>query len=141
MTAVVLPIGPGLTFKSGISTHKVSDHNRSELSILPERIEYKKRMADGTLRSFVVVSQKRIFKVSWSKLPKNDNQTIDGFWGALSLQSFHASTIGSFELIQTYGDNVPQSSVFVMYEDFSFKLTKRSVYTDFYDIDMSLKEV
>jgi hypothetical protein len=135
-----LPIGPALTFKVGDDQFRLTDHNRSELSISPDRIEYKKRMADATLRTFFV-AQKQKFKVSWTKLPKDSNQTIDGYWGALSMKSFYESTLGSFELILTYGNNTPGSPILVMFDGFEIKLKSRGRYTDLYDIDLALEEV
>lgn len=136
---LILPIGTGMTFKVGSTEYKLSDHNRKEISVSMERIENRKRMADATMRTFVV-AQKRTWKTSWEDLPKNDNQTADGFWGALSIIDFYQDTLGSFDLILTFGDNTREART-VMFNDFSFNLTKRSTYTDFYDIDMSLVEV
>lgn len=136
---LILPIGTGMTFKVGSNLYKLSDHNRREIAVSMERIENRKRMADGTMRTFVV-AQKRTWKTSWEDLPKNDIQTADGFWGALSIIDFYQETFGSFELILTFGNNTTETRT-VMFNDFGFNLTKRSSYTDFYDIDMSLVEV
>jgi hypothetical protein len=136
---LILPIGPGMKFKVGSTTYNISDHNRSELSIDKDRIENRKRMADGTMRTFVV-AQKRNFKASWKNIPRDDIQTADGFWGAQSMKDFYDTTLGSFELILTDGNNDVET-VLVMFDSFGYKLNKRSVYTDLYDIDMSLAEV
>lgn len=138
---ISLPIGPGVALQVGLTTHKLSDHNRSEISIVPQRIQVSKRMADGTLRTFVVASEKRKFKWSWNFIPREDNQTVDGFWGAKSIINFHRTTIGDFGLVLTYGENVPQDPITVLFEDFSFVIKKRSIYTDLYQIDISLEEV
>lgn len=136
---LVLPIGPGISFKEGSTTYKLSDHNRSEINTSYDRIENRKRMADGTMRTFVV-AQKRNWKVSWEDLPKNDIQTADGFMGAINLKAWYDNHLGSFQLVLTNGDNTIET-VWVMFDSFSCKLTKRSAYTDLYDIDMSLAEV
>lgn len=135
MGRIVLPIGPIFKFNN----NRISDHNRSPLDISPSKIEYKKRMANGTLRRFVV-AEKRKFKVSWEDLPKNDNQTADGYWGALSICNFYEVTSGDFTLTITYGDNSTEN-VLVMFDDFSYTINKRSTYTDLYDIDLSLDEI
>ena len=101
---LTLPIGPGVAFKVGSILTKVTDHNRSELGISRERIENKKRMADGTLRTFVVTT-KRTFKVSWEDLPRDNNQTVDGFLGGKNIVQFYEDHLGSFEIVITYGDN------------------------------------
>jgi hypothetical protein len=136
---LVLPIGPGLSFKEGLVVSKVTDHNRSELSVSPDRIENKKRMADGTLRTFFV-AQKRTFKTSWEELPRDDNQTADGFMGAQSMKDFYDNHRGSFEIVLTRADNTTET-VLVMFDSFSYKLNKRSRYTELYDVEMSLMEV
>lgn len=136
---LVLPIGAGLAFKVGSVTHKLTDHNRSEITVSLERIENRKRMADGTMRTFVVAT-KRNWKVTWNTVPVNDNQTVDGFWGAKSIKTFYDTTLGSFQLILTDGQNVTET-VTVMFDNFGYKLNKRSKYTDLYDIDMALVEV
>lgn len=136
---LVLPIGAGLAFKVGSITYKLTDHNRSEITVSLERIENRKRMADGTMRTFVVAT-KRNWKVTWNTVPVNDNQTVDGFWGAGSIKAFYDTTLGSFQLILTDGQNVTET-VTVMFDNFGYKLNKRSKYTDLYDIDMALVEV
>lgn len=136
---LVLPIGPGLSFISGFIVNKITDHNRSELSISKERIENRKRMADGTLRSYVV-AKKRKFSTSWKDLPRENNQTADGFWGAKAISDFYDDTDGSFEIVLTYGDNSTEN-VLVMFDSFNAKITKRSIYTDLYNIDLTLEEI
>jgi len=46
----------------------LSDHNRSEISITPNRIENRKRMVNGHLRSYHI-ADKISLSVSWSLLP------------------------------------------------------------------------
>lgn len=136
---LVLPIGPGLSFKEGATVTKLTDHNRSELAISPDRIENKKRMANGTLRTFFV-AQKRSFKTSWEDVPRDDNQTVDGFMGVDSMKDFYDLHKGSFEIVLTRADNSTEI-VLVMFDSFNYKLKKRSKYTELYDVDMSLVEV
>lgn len=131
----VLPVGAGLA----INGSKLSDHNRAPISITPERIENRKRMANGTLRNFVV-AQKRKVKTSWENLPKQNTHTVDGFWGAKSLIDFYNATFGEFTLRVTYGDNTHED-ILVMFADFSPVLRKRSGYTDLYSIDVTFEEV
>lgn len=133
---LVLPIHAGLMFEG----NRVTDHNRSPLSINSERKENRNRMADATLRSFVV-AKKRNIKVSWKDLPAEDIKSADGFWAAESIENFYESTLGNFTLRITYGDNTYEE-IEVMFKDFSKVLTKRSKYTrGLYDIDITLEEV
>lgn len=119
--------------------NRVTDHNRSPISVTYDRIESKKRMANGTMRT-LHVAEKRKFRVSWKDLPKNNVQAVDGFWSALALATFYETTIGEFTLTLTYGDNSTET-VTVMFDEFSTKLNKRSYYTDLYDVDLGLVEV
>jgi hypothetical protein len=136
---LILPIDTGMIFKVGSTLNRLSDHNRSPIAVTMDRIENRKRMADGTMRTFVVAT-KRQWKTSWEDLPRENIQTADGFWGAVALISFYQSTLGSFQLVLTDGNNATETTT-VMFDNFDFKLTKRSKYTDFYDIDLAVVEV
>lgn len=131
----VFPIVAGLA----INGTKLTDHNRSPISTTPERIENRKRMVDGTLRTFVVAT-KRKFKTGWQNLPKQDTHTVDGFWGATSMIGFYNATLGEFTLRLAYGDN-SYEDVLVMFSDFSYTLNKRGPYTDLYNIDVTFEEI
>lgn len=138
-----LPIHCGITFARpsdpGYLTARVTDHNRSPISITKDRIENKQRMVDGTLRKFTVAT-KRVIKVSWTELPNSDSITVDGFWGANSLRNFYDSHPGDFYVTINYGDST-NDYLRVMFTDFDMKLSKRGIYTDFYDVSLGLEEV
>jgi hypothetical protein len=133
--ARVFPIGAGIA----INGNKVSDHNRAPITITPERIENRKRMANGTMRNFVVATKRKI-KTSWENLPFDDARTVDGFWGAESLTNFFNTNFGEFTVRITYGDNSFED-ILVMFADFNSVLRKRSKYTDLYSVDVSFEEV
>lgn len=133
---LVLPIDAALAFDG----NRVTDHNRTAIQISIERKENRKRMADGTLRTFVV-AQKRQIKTSWTDLPAADIRAVEGFWAADSLKTFYDATLGSFTLRITYGDGEFED-LFVMFKDFSMALSKRSSYNRaMYDLDLTLEEV
>jgi hypothetical protein len=46
----------------------ISDNNRAELAVSFERIEYKQRMINGTMRSYFIANKINI-SVSWNRLP------------------------------------------------------------------------
>lgn len=116
----------------------VTDHNRQPLAIDVERIEKKQRMANGTLRKYIV-ADKRSFSTSWSMLPKLTSQTVDGLWGADDIESFYNTVTGSFslEISDGDGDTVTYN---VMFSDFSRTITKRGS-TDFWEVSVSMEEV
>lgn len=141
---MILPIWCGLTFARPsdpeYSSRKLSDHNRSAISLNFDKIENKERMANGTLRKFVVATKKSL-KVSWDDLPRQDAYTADKFWGANSIKSFYSSNGNSaFWVTLNYGDGTNEFFQ-VMFTDFNIKLSKRSLVTDLYNIDFGLEEV
>lgn len=135
MRPLNLPIGSLMKF----GVNRITDHKRSPIDIDYKRIEFRKRMVNGRLRR-LLVAEKRTFKVSWEDLPKNDNQTVDGFWGALSLINFYETNEQGFDLTITKGDNSTEI-IPVMFESFNYTITKRSGYTDLYNINMTLEEI
>jgi hypothetical protein len=120
------------------SGNSISDHNRSELQISPERIEKKQRMADGTMRKYVV-ADKMTFSVSWRELPHSASFTVDGFWGANEMTQFYLLNMGAFELELTYGDGTVVDYT-VMFSDFNSSISKRGVY-DFWEVSATMEEV
>lgn len=131
----VLPIGAGLA----VNGNKLTDHNRSPISLSPERLENRVRMANGTMRNFVIATKRKI-KTSWDLVPAIDARTVDGFWGALSMQTFYNSTFGEFTLRVTYGPNTHED-ILVMFNSFDCTLRKRSKYADLYNVDITFEEV
>lgn len=132
---LILPIDALISFNN----NRVSDHNRQPIDIDYKPIEYRKRMVNGQLRR-LLVAEKRSFKISWEMLPKNNIQTADGFWGALSIINFYKTVQQGFDLKITYGNNTTEI-IEVLFESFSYNIKNRSVYTDFYNIDMTLEEI
>jgi hypothetical protein len=118
--------------------NEVTDHNRGELGIDIERIETKHRMANGTLRKYII-ADKRNFSVSWEDVPSDDEFTVDGFWGVDEIKAFYDSNPGAFTLTIAY-DNGDTEDVEVMFSDFNYAIKKRGVFV-FCDLDVSLEEV
>lgn len=118
--------------------NKVTDHNRSELSVDVERIETTKRMANGTLRKYVV-ADKRKFSVSWEDLPHSKDWTVDGFWGGKEIESFHGANAGQFVLRVTNGDGTVETFN-VTFTGFSKNLSKRGLY-DLWQVDVQMEEI
>lgn len=121
--------------------NRVTDHNRSELSVTPEYIMNERRMVDATLRRYVVAT-KRKWSVAWTMLFSKDDATVDGFWSGESIKSFYENTPGEFQLTITTGDGAVER-VLVMFESFSYKVVKRTpgATGDWWDMDITLVEV
>ncbi|QGH79370.1 minor tail protein [Streptomyces phage Limpid] len=117
--------------------NSITDHNRAQLSIDVERIEKKQRMANGTLRKYIV-ADKRTFSTSWQMLPKLTSQTVDGFWGAEAIENFYNTITGYFTLELTDADG-ESTDYTVMFSDFSKNIVKRGS-VDFWEISVALEE-
>lgn len=116
----------------------ITDHNRSPLSITPERIEKKQRMANGHMRKYVI-ADKRTFSCDWDMLPKKTSQTVDGFWGGEAIEDFYNAQAGSFSLDITDGDGENYTYT-VMFSEFSKEIVKRGG-VDFWQVSVSMEEV
>lgn len=139
-----LYVDPSDTTKSWI---KLSEHNRSEITIDTDRIEQVQRMANGTLRKFFIADKKK-FTVSWNMLPGTRGYTVDGQWGALDLIEFYKSSEGqsTFDIRLNFaksGTNQESSG----YEPYTVNCTSftatlvRRGEVPFYNISMSMEQV
>jgi hypothetical protein len=127
---------------------KISDHNRSEITVGSNRIQQVQRMANGTLRKFFI-ADKKTFSVSWNMLPTTRTHTADGNLGAEDLRRFYASEEGkgTFRILLNFAksgaaeDNVNTGEVYtVSFTEFSAVLQKRGLHS-FWTISMTLEEV
>jgi hypothetical protein len=116
----------------------ITDHNRSPLSIDVERIERESRMANGTLRKYII-ADKRTFSCSWTMLPKTTAKTVDGFLGGTGIEAFYAANPGVFTLEITDGDSTV-TTFRVVLSEFTKEITKRGS-TDMWEISVSMTEV
>jgi len=131
----------------GTNWFQVSDHGRDPLQVSIERIENVQRMADGTLRRYVV-AKKHTFQCSWTGLP-----SLTGAWLANGqpgswIETFHDAQNGSFLMRLRAGSDRDttftgvQGTIYtVMITDFSKEIGKRSFLYDFWNLDITLEEV
>lgn len=155
---------------NGTTWYKLTDHNRGNIEISPTLIEKEARMANGTLRKFVV-AKKNIISVSWDFLPTKPASTgnvtndakfvvIDGNYSASWIESFYNANcsipiyvkiIGSKHTDPSIGA-VPSDASYVsaltgerIYQvfmtSFSKTLRKRNRITDFVDMSLEFTEV
>lgn len=126
---------------------KISDHNRQPLAVTVERIETKQRMADGTMRRYVV-AKKRSWSTSWENLPSRAGSLLVNGQSGEWMEQFHSDTDGSFLMrLRKGGDQSKDTTdstieeVRVMISDFSKSTVKRGVNTDLWTLDLTLEEV
>jgi hypothetical protein len=134
----------------------ISDNNRSELAVSFERIEYKQRMINGTMRSYHVADKKN-FSTSWEKLPSRktevteyDASTRNKFAGGQEMLKWYEEHTGDFWMLLVYdydpsmqkaGAKKNIEKVNVFFENFSYNVLERGFDLDLWNIDLSLVEV
>ena len=140
---------------------KVTDHGRSALNEDYERIENKQRMADGTLRRYVV-AKKRTWSCSWDLIPSSNNvalgiKTADGGMSGEDIENWVKNTDGAFRMVLRRGSAkdvatpnpaeglLPYSDANfyicnVMVADFDKEVAKRGR-VDFWNLSITLEEV
>lgn len=134
--------------KDGGSTWtKISDHGRSALNIDVERIESKSRMADGTLRKYVVAKKHNV-SCSWDNFPSKATSFLANGQPGDWMENFHDTTDGEFLVRFRAGSDRDLSFtgtqgiiMTVMISDFSKTVEKRGPAFDLWTLDITLEEV
>jgi lipoprotein NlpI len=149
MAALVLPVGSALFLQDAVGTwQKLTEHNRSPISIDTQRFEQTSRMANGSLRK-LFIADKKTLSTSWSMLPSYYTMTVDGGWGAEDIKSFYlgAKGQGSFNARIAYNSTRTEDFV-ASFTSCSFNLIKRNVKEKiadtaqaFWDVSISLEEI
>ena len=149
MAALILPVGSALFIQDANNAwQKLTEHNRSPISLDVERFEQTSRMANGSLRKLFIADKKRV-STSWTMVPSYSTMTVDGGWGAEDLKTFYLSAKGQ----GTFNVRIAYNSVRT--EDFaasftacSFNMIKRNVKENavntpqaFWNVSISLEEV
>jgi hypothetical protein len=75
MSTFSIPQGVQVSL-DGSTWYKLSDHNRNPISITYTLIEQTDRMANGTLRKYVV-ARKFVISVDWKDFPTLDTNLVD----------------------------------------------------------------
>jgi hypothetical protein len=135
MAVVYLPRGSIMKW----NTNKITEHNRSEFSMTPERIKYSERTANGTLREWVVAT-KWTFDCSWDNVPAETVRTVDNAWGGKAMDTFYKAQTDPFTLAVTMGDGTVETYT-VVFDTFDKTIVSRGGTTDGWNISVSLKEV
>jgi hypothetical protein len=149
----------------------LSDHNRSDISFSTNRLENRKRMVNGHMRSYHIADKVNI-SFSYSLLPSRSfsgeqsfsasgqyvsnlvEYTADGGAGGSELLDWYESNPGSFYVFISY--DKPQNFTVGSYEkldkysdvlevffsDFSYNVVKRGQTNhDLWDVSIALEEV
>lgn len=157
-----------LTFST--TWYSLTDHNRKEIQITPTVIEKESRMANGTLRKFVI-AKKDAISVSWDFLPSKPSSTgnasndssftvVDSNYAGSWMESFYNANVGvpiylkivaskhldpavgAVPLDSTYVSASTGEKVYqVFMTSFSKTIVKRNPVTDFLNISLEFTEI
>jgi len=133
--------------KDILKFRRVSEHNRSEFTIGTNRIKQSVRMANGTLREFVI-ADKKIFSVAWTMLPSYRNETVDGAWGAEDLKIFYENSDGQkpfrIKINTSFTAQTAESSTnniyTVVFSSLDCTLVKRGI-QGYWNVNLSMEQV
>lgn len=146
----------------------LSDHNRSEINVAPDRLQTRNRMINGGLRSYYIADKLNI-TVSWSMLPSRsyksgnagfqsdgksldyktlDEYTVDGGAGGLDILNWYKENTGAFWVYLAYDagpldiNQYKYSEIVKMYfKSFTYDIIKRGNNTmDYWNISVGLEE-
>ena len=149
MTALTLPVGSALFVQDANGTwQKLTEHNRSPISLDTQRFEKTARMANGSLRK-LFIADKKTLSTSWSMVPSYSTMTVDGGWGAEDIKAFYLSAKGQGTFNARIAYNSSRTEDFVAsFTACSFNLIKRNVKSNatdtaqaFWDVNISLEQV
>ena len=149
MPALILPVGSALFIQDANNAwQKLTEHNRSPVSVDTQRFERTARMANGSLRKLFIADKKNV-STSWSMVPSFSTMTVDGGWGAEDLRNFYLSAKGQGTFNVRIAYNSTRTEEFVAsFTACSFNIIKRNVKENsadvpqaFWDVNVSLEEV
>lgn len=140
----------------------LSDDNRSDMQVSVERIEHKKRMIDGTMRSYHV-ADKRSYSVSWQNFPSSASfvsenmRSFSSQWAAgQEMLKWYNAHSDSFWLLLVYdtpnletsGESINRIPLAyeiekrnVFFDSFTYNIIQRGSMYDHWDLSISLVEV
>ena len=137
----------------------LSDHSRSPLTVNYELIEKSSRMADGTMRRYVV-NKKATFSCQWTMLPTIRSHVADGNADARDMKEFYdrycyaplelelyymtnASERGLavYPPVQGSATYAHKESKAVYWTSFSFEVVKRLRNFDYWNVTSEFTEI
>lgn len=140
----------------------LSDHGRAPIEYTYERIENRKRMVNGTMRSYYIADKRR-WAFSWDRIPSRSSgangiggssrYTADGYAGANQMRDFYEAVPGSFTMKLYVDDTSVGADLFseangaeldggytVYFSDFTMTVEKRGSLFDLCSVSFSLEQ-
>lgn len=143
----------------GLNWYPLTDHNRKEIRANPEVIEKAERMANGTMRKYVIAKKMKI-STSWEFIPSKTDQTVDLFYSSEWLTAFYNANVFAPIWIKIVNakEDTPQGGYYpnestrvgskfgfdvyqVFITSFSSTITKRTPSVDFVNMDIEFTEI
>lgn len=126
----------------------LSDHSRSPLSITYDVLSKSERMADGTLKRYVI-ARKKIIQCQWSMLPTIRSQVADSNADARDMKEFYESNLfKSMTMSLYYNRNHTEraggaylETVPVYWNNFTFDVVKRYKDFDYWNVTAEFLEI
>jgi hypothetical protein len=126
----------------------LSDHSRSPLSVSYDVLSKSDRMADGTLKRYVV-ARKKIIQCQWSMLPTIRSQVADGNADARDMKEFYESNLyRPMSMTLYYNRNTAERSgaayaetLSVYWNNFTFDVVKRYKNFDYWNVTAEFLEI
>lgn len=145
---------------NGSTWYKLTDHNRGDINVTPELIQTESRMANGTLKKYVIAQKDKI-GTSWSYVPSKTSECVDGNKGAAWLESFYKANVGIPVYIKVIASEittdptrgtVPDDFYFkpgtegsktynVFISNFSKRIINRTKLSDYVSMDIEFTEI
>lgn len=122
-----------------IAGNKLTDHQRSPISVTPKRIERRIVLASGKNRNYYVAT-KRTFSTSWEFAPSRAAQTVDGFWGGADIADYFAANFAEFVVTLTHNNGTTES-ITCLLNDFNYDIVKRYAGREYWDFSIEVEEV
>lgn len=139
--------------------YDLTDHNRKEIDISSTLIEQSQRMANGSMRKYVIAN-KKIINTSWADLPSKTSSTVDLKYSSAWLSAFYNANAfvpvyvkfthskitnpatGSAPADSTFASARASSEIITCYiTKFNLKTKHRNITYDFVDMDIEFTEI
>jgi len=104
----------------------LSDHNRSELSFTPQRIEQRQRTINGRMRSYHIADKMQI-SFSWNMLPSRSHYQVAAFDDATGLSLYQNNTqeftadggAGGVAILDWYNSHTGPFWMYLAYDNYA----------------------
>lgn len=122
----------------------LTDHSRSPLAVDYELIETSSRMANGTMRKYVI-DKKRSFSCAWPMLPTINSMIVDGLSNANTMKKFYELNSNNLMTLSLFharngGSSMTPETYNVFWQSFDYEIVKRYRNFDYWDVSVDFLE-